>query len=100
MHHSTEMRCDHVEKSYGISKKSNEPDVPGQGDLQTIEHRLAEKMDWLGSEPHSIRHILITHQNSPGALTALGDVQMRYFEFILTSKALFLFTEEKNCDEV
>jgi len=34
------MRCDHVEKSHGISKKSNEPDVPGQGDFQTIEHRL------------------------------------------------------------
>ena len=28
-----EMRCDHVEKSNGISKKSNEPDVSGQGDL-------------------------------------------------------------------
>ena len=37
MHHSTEMRCDHVEKSNGISKKSNEPDVPGQGDLQAFE---------------------------------------------------------------
>ena len=31
------MRCDHVEKSNGISKKSNEPDVPGQRDLQANE---------------------------------------------------------------
>ena len=29
MYHNREMRCDHVEKSNGISKKSNEPDVPG-----------------------------------------------------------------------
>ena len=94
------MRCDHVEKSNGISKKSNEPDVPGQGDLQAFEtgwidenvacvrewvaniffyrkgdttimidagynyDRLAEKMNWLGIDPHSIRHILITHQDT------------------------------------
>ena len=88
-------------KSNGISKKSNEPDVPGQRDCQTIEHRLnrwkmspvcgsgwqissftakgdttimidagynydrlAEKMNWLGIDPHSIRHILITHQDT------------------------------------
>ena len=38
--HSTEMRCDHVEKGNGISKKSNELDVPGQGNLQAFEHRL------------------------------------------------------------
>ena len=40
VHHSTEMRCDHVEKSNGISEKSNEPHVPGQGNLQAFEHRL------------------------------------------------------------
>ena len=34
------MRCNHVEKSNGISKKSNELDVPGQGNLQAFEHRL------------------------------------------------------------
>ena len=26
--------------------------------------RLAEKMSWLGIDPHSIRHILITHQDT------------------------------------
>ena len=26
--------------------------------------RLAEKMNWLGIDPHSIRHILITHQDT------------------------------------
>ena len=36
MRYSTEMRCDHVEKGNGISKKSNELDVPGQGDLQAF----------------------------------------------------------------
>ena len=36
MHHSTEMRCDYVKKGNGISKKSNELDVPGQGDLQAL----------------------------------------------------------------
>jgi len=34
------MRCDHVEKGNGIPKKSNELDVPGQGNLQAFEHRL------------------------------------------------------------
>ncbi len=128
MHHSTEMRCDHVEKkSNGISKKSNELDVPGQGDLQAFEHRridenvacvrewvaniffyrkgdttimidagynydrLAEKMSWLGIA-HSIRHILITHQDtdhvgaveadSPGlfrnAKLYIGEIENRY----------------------
>ena len=27
-------------KGNGIPKKSNEPDVPGQGNLQAFEHRL------------------------------------------------------------
>ena len=37
--------------------------------------RLAEKMNWLGIDPHSIRHILITHlppalrQNLPSGTT-------------------------------
>ena len=34
------MRCDYVEKGNGISKKSNEPDVLGQGDFQAFEHRM------------------------------------------------------------
>lgn len=38
LQHRNEVRS--CRKSNGISKKSNEPDVPGQGDFQTIEHRL------------------------------------------------------------
>ena len=128
------MRCDHVEKGNGISKKSNELDVPGQGDLQAFEHRLdrrecclrarmggehlllpqrrydhmvvspfmvdagynydrlAEKMGWLGIDPKSIHHILITHQDtdhvgaveadSPGlfrnANLYIGEIENRY----------------------
>ena len=122
------MRCDYVKKGNGIPKKSNEPDVPGQGDLQAFEtgwidenvacvrewvaniffyrkgdttimidagynyDRLAEKMNWLGIDPHSIRHILITHQDtdhvgaveadSPGlfqnAKLYIGEIENRY----------------------
>ena len=32
--------------------------------------RLAEKMAWLGIDPKSIRHILITHQDTDHAQTA------------------------------
>ena len=32
--------------------------------------RLAEKMGWLGIDPKSIRHILITHQDTDHAQTA------------------------------
>ena len=54
--------------------------------------RLAEKMSWLGIDPHSIRHILITHQDtdhigaveadSPGlfrdAALYIGEIENRY----------------------
>ena len=54
--------------------------------------RLAEKMNWLGINPHSIRHILITHQDtdhvgaveadSPGlfrnAKLYIGEIENRY----------------------
>ena len=54
--------------------------------------RLAEKMDWLGIDPQSIRHILITHQDtdhvgaveadSPGlfrnAKLYIGEIENRY----------------------
>ena len=54
--------------------------------------RLAEKMSWLGIDPHSIRHILITHQDtdhvgaveadSPGlfqnAKLYIGEIENRY----------------------
>ena len=54
--------------------------------------RLAEKMDWLGIDPDSIRHILITHQDtdhvgaveadSPGlfrnARLYVGEIENRY----------------------
>ena len=54
--------------------------------------RLAEKMSWLGIDPHSIRHILITHQDtdhvgaveadSPGlfrdAVLYIGEIENRY----------------------
>lgn len=40
MRYGAEIRCDHVEKSNGISKERNELDVPGQGDLQAFEYRL------------------------------------------------------------
>ena len=53
---------------------------------------LAEKMSWLGIDPHSIRHILITHQDtdhvgaveadSPGlfrdAVLYIGEIENRY----------------------
>ena len=54
--------------------------------------RLAEKMNWLGIDPYSIRHILITHQDtdhvgaveadSPGlfqnAKLYIGEIENRY----------------------
>ena len=54
--------------------------------------RLAEKMSWLGIDPHSIRHILITHQDtdhvgaveadSPGlfrdAVLYIGEIENHY----------------------
>ena len=60
--YSTEMRCDHVEKSNGISKKSNDTTI--MIDAGYNYDRLAEKMNWLGIDPHSIRHILITYQDT------------------------------------
>ena len=49
--------------------------------------RLAEKMGWLGIDPNSIRHILITHQDtghvgaveadSPGAKSSTTSTSCR-----------------------
>ena len=127
MRHGTKMRCDHVEKSNGIPTKSNEPDVPGQGDLQASEHRVAniffyckdnavimidagynydrlvEKMGWLGIDPQSVQHILITHQDtdhvgaveadSPGlfqnAALYIGEVENRYLTGEVHRKVIY-----------
>lgn len=35
--------------------------------------RLAEKMNWLGIDPGSVRHILITHQYRPRLGAVRGD---------------------------
>ena len=45
MHHSTEMRCDYVKKGNGIPKKSNEPDVPGQGDAEAAVYQKVRGPD-------------------------------------------------------
>ena len=45
MHHSTEMRCDYVKKGNGIPKKSNELDVPGQGNLQAFFDIIAQQQN-------------------------------------------------------
>ena len=124
--HRNEVRS--CRKSNGISKKSNEPDVPGQEIFKPLNtgwidenvacvrewvaniffyrkgdttimidagynyDRLAEKMSWLGIDPKSIRHILITHQDTDhvGAVEAdsprlfrdavlyIGEIENRY----------------------
>ena len=65
--------------------------------------RLAEKMAWLGIEPDSIRHILITHQDTDhiGAVEAdssglfkkaklyLGEVENRYLTGEVRRRVLY-----------
>ena len=65
--------------------------------------RLAEKMSWLGIDPHSIRHILITHQDtdhvgaveadSPGlfrdAKLYIGEVENRYLTGEVRRKVIY-----------
>ena len=65
--------------------------------------RLAEKMGWLGIEPESIRHILITHQDtdhigaveadSPGlfkkAKLYIGEVENRYLTGEVRRRVLY-----------
>ena len=65
--------------------------------------RLAEKMNWLGIDPHSIRHILITHQDtdhvgaveadSPGlfqnAKLYIGEIENRYLTGEAHRKVLY-----------
>ena len=65
--------------------------------------RLAEKMHWLGIDPHSIRHILITHQDtdhvgaveadSPGlfrdAKLYIGEVENRYLTGEVRRKVIY-----------
>ena len=65
--------------------------------------RLAEKMNWLGIDPHSIRHILITHQDtdhvgaveadSPGlfqnATLYIGEVENRYLTGEVRRKVIY-----------
>ena len=119
MHHSTEVREDHVQTGNGISEKRNEQDVPRQGDLQAAEHRLGrrarrlragynydrleEKMGWRGIDPGSIRHILITHQDtdhvgaveadSPGlfrnATLYVGETENRYLTGEVRRKVIY-----------
>ena len=59
----------------------------------------AEKMNWLGTDPHSIRHILITHQlgaveaDSPGlfqnAKLYIGEIENRYLTGEAHRKVLY-----------
>ena len=65
--------------------------------------RLAEKMNWLGIDPHSIRHILITHQDtdhvgaveadSPGlfrdAALYIGEIENRYLTGEVRRKVIY-----------
>ena len=65
--------------------------------------RLEEKMGWLGIDPKSIRHILITHQDtdhvgaveadSPGlfkkAMLHIGDVENRYLTGEVRRKVIY-----------
>ena len=65
--------------------------------------RLAEKMSWLGIDPHSIRHILITHQDtdhvgaveadSPGlfrdAKLYIGEIENRYLTGEVRRKVIY-----------
>ena len=65
--------------------------------------RLAEKMNWLGIDPHSIRHILITHQDtdhvgaveadSPGlfrnAKLYIGEIENRYLTGEVRRKVIY-----------
>ena len=65
--------------------------------------RLAEKMDWLGIDPSSIRHILITHQDtdhvgaveadSPGlfqnAKLYIGEIENRYLTGEVRRKVIY-----------
>ena len=65
--------------------------------------RLAEKMSWLGIDPHSIRHILITHQDtdhvgaveadSPGlfrdAALYIGEIENRYLTGEVRRKVIY-----------
>ena len=66
--------------------------------------RLAEKMDWLGIDPQSIRHILITHQDtdhvgaveadSPGLFRSaklyIGEIENRYLTGEVRRKVIYL----------
>lgn len=65
--------------------------------------RLAEKMDWLGIDPQSVQHILITHQDtdhvgaveadSPGlfqnAALYIGEVENRYLTGEVRRKVIY-----------
>ena len=65
--------------------------------------RLAEKMDWLGIDPQSIRHILITHQDtdhvgaveadSPGLFRSaklyIGEIENRYLTGEVRRKVIY-----------
>ena len=65
--------------------------------------RLAEKMSWLGIDPHSIRHILITHQDtdhvgaveadSPGLFRSaklyIGEIENRYLTGEVRRKVIY-----------
>ena len=65
--------------------------------------RLAEKMNWLGIDPYSIRHILITHQDtdhvgaveadSPGlfrnANLYIGEIENRYLTGEVRRKVIY-----------
>lgn len=65
--------------------------------------RLAEKMSWLGIDPHSIRHILITHQDtdhvgaveadSPGlfrdAKLYIGEIENKYLTGEVRRKVIY-----------
>ena len=68
------MRCAHVEKSNGISKKSNELDVPGQGNLQAFEHRL--------DRPTSGRYFLGGKQVSGMNDDELAHIRNRMIGFV------------------
>ena len=65
--------------------------------------RLAEKMDWLGIDPQSVRHILITHQDtdhvgaveadSPGLFRSaklyIGEIENRYLTGEVRRKVIY-----------